>query len=148
MLEGDLPSEDLLHAWKSEFLALIHKHRNHPSIILWTVNNEMKFEAFDRKNPTLLRQKWEVLNDMVRSIRTTDPTRPIVCDSSYCRREVGTEYEDLIRPSGFDDGDIDDAHRYPGWYEPSFFRYFNGEFGKSASFPGRPLISQEMATGY
>ena len=148
MLEGDLPSENLLHAWKSEFLELIHKHRNHPSIILWTVNNEMKFEVFDRKTPPLLRRKWEVLSDMVRSIRKTDPTRPIVCDSSYCRREVGAEYEDLIRPNGFDDGDIDDAHRYPGWYEPSFFRYFNGEFGKSACFPDRPLISQEMATGY
>jgi hypothetical protein len=148
MLEGDLPSKDLLSVWKSEFLSLIHKHRNHPSVILWTVNNEMKFEVLERKDPTLLREKWEVLSDMVRSIRKTDPTRPIVCDSSYCRQEIGAEYENMVRPSGFDDGDIDDAHRYYGWYDPSFFHFFHGEFGKKATYPGRPLISQEMSTGY
>jgi hypothetical protein len=148
MLEGDLPSKDLLSAWKSEFLALIRKHRNHPSVILWTVNNEMKFEVLGQKNPALLQAKWEVLSDMVRSIRETDPTRPVVCDSSYCRHEIGTEYENLVRPNNFDDGDIDDAHRYYGWYDPSFFHSFQGEFGKKAAYPGRPLISQEMSTGY
>jgi Glycosyl hydrolases family 2/Glycosyl hydrolases family 2, TIM barrel domain len=148
MLQGNLPSKELLSVWKSEFLSLIHKHRNHPSVILWTVNNEMKFEVLERKNPTLQREKWEVLSDMVRSIRKTDPTRPVVCDSSYCRQEIGAEYENLVRPSDFDDGDIDDAHRYYGWYNPSFFHFFHGEFGKKAAYPGRPLISQEMSTGY
>jgi Glycosyl hydrolases family 2/Glycosyl hydrolases family 2, TIM barrel domain/Glycosyl hydrolases family 2, sugar binding domain len=148
MLEGELPSKDLLSVWKSEFLSLIHKHRNHPSVILWTVNNEMKFEVLEKNDPNLLREKWEVLSDMVRSIRKTDPTRPVVCDSSYCRQEIGAEYESLVRPSNFDDGDIDDAHRYYGWYDPSFFHFYQGEFGKKAAYPGRPLISQEMSTGY
>jgi Glycosyl hydrolases family 2/Glycosyl hydrolase 2 galactose-binding domain-like/Glycosyl hydrolases family 2, TIM barrel domain len=148
MLKGDLPSKELLSAWKSEFLSLIRKYRNHPSLILWTVNNEMKFEVLERKDPNLLREKWEVLSDMVRSMRTADPTRPIVCDSSYCRQEIGAAYENLVRPSAFDDGDIDDAHRYYGWYDPSFFHFFHGEFGKKAAYPGRPLISQEMSTGY
>jgi len=148
MLEGDLPSKELLSAWKSEFLSLIRKHRNHPSLVLWTVNNEMKFENFDKKNPVLLRQKWEVLSDMVGAMRKMDPTRPIVCDSSYCREEIGAEYETLVRPSAFDDGDIDDSHKYFGWYEPSFFHLFHGEFGKKNAYPGRPLISQEMSTGY
>lgn len=148
MLEGDLPSQELLSAWKSEFLSLIRKHRNHASVILWTVNNEMKFEVLGRKDPILLREKWEVLSDMVRSIRKTDATRPVVCDSSYCREEIGAEYEDLVRPGAFDDGDIDDAHRYYGWYDPSFFHLFHGEFGKKAAYPNRPLISQEMSTGY
>jgi hypothetical protein len=148
MLEGDLPSKELLTAWKSEFLSLIHKHRNHPSVIIWTVNNEMKFEVLERKNQSLLREKWEVLSDMVQSMRKMDPTRPIVCDSSYCRQEIGAEYSTLVEPSAFDDGDIDDSHKYYGWYEPSFFHLFNGEFGKKAAYPGRPLISQEMSTGY
>ena len=148
MLEGDLPSEELLAAWKSEFLSLIRKHRNHPSVILWTVNNEMKFEVLGRKDPTLLREKWEVLSDVVRSIRKTDATRPVVCDSSYCREEIGAEYENLVLPSAFDDGDIDDAHRSYGWSDPSFFHFFHGEFVKKAAYPNRPLISQEMSTGY
>ena len=148
MLEGDLPSKELLSIWKSEFLSLIRKHRNHPSLILWTVNNEMKFEVLERKDPARLREKWEVLSDMVQAMRKIDPTRPIVCDSSYCRQEIEPEYENLVRPNAFDDGDIDDAHRYYGWYDPSFFHFFHGEFGKRAAYPGRPLISQEMSTGY
>jgi hypothetical protein len=148
MLQGEPPSDDLLRIWKEEFASLIRKHRNHPSIIFWTINNEMKFESFDRKNPERLRKKWTILDDMMKTVRTLDPTRPIVCDSSYCRHDVATEYENLIRPNGFDDGDIDDAHAYYGWYNPSFFHFFQGEFGKKVSWPGRPLISQEMSTGY
>jgi hypothetical protein len=148
MLEGELPSKELISAWKSEFLSLMHKHRNHPSLILWTVNNEMKFEVLERRNQNLLREKWEILSDMVGAMRKMDPTRPIVCDSSYCRQEIGAEYSTLVGPSGFDDGDVDDAHRYYGWYEPSFFHFYHGEFGKKAAYPGRPLISQEMSTGY
>lgn len=148
MLTGEPPSQELLQHWSSEFLSLIRKHRNHPSIVLWTVNNEMKFEMLDKKRPDLLERKWRILSATVKSIRATDSTRPIVCDSSYCRKEIGPEYEDLVRPNDFDDGDIDDAHRYPGWYNPSFFHYFQGEFGRELSYSGRPLISQEMSTGY
>jgi len=148
MLQGDPPDQNLLQIWKEEFASLIRKHRNHPAVICWTVNNEMKFEAIDRKNPERLRKKWTILSDMVKTIRSIDSTRPVVCDSSYCRQEVAAEYENLIRPSGFDDGDIDDSHRYYGWYDPSFFHFFQGEFGKKSSWPNRPLISQEMATGY
>ena len=148
MLEGPLPSDDLLKVWSEEFLSLLRRHRNHPSIILWTVNNEMKFENFDRSKPELLRAKWEILSRTVKAMRAVDPTRPVVCDSSYTRKSIGSEYEEVVAAHGFDDGDIDDSHRYPTWYEPSFFHYFQGEFGKGNSCPGRPLISQEMATGY
>jgi hypothetical protein len=123
MLQGEPPEANLLEIWKDEFASLVRKHRNHPSLIFWTVNNEMKFEVFDKKNPERLREKWEILSDMMKTIRSIDPTRPAACDSSYCRQEVAAEYEDLIRPSGFDDGDIDDAHGYYGWNDPSFFHF-------------------------
>lgn len=148
MLEGDLPQADLLEAWKAEFASLLRKHRNRPSIVMWTVNNEMKFEFMDKKQPELLKQKWDVLSDMVKAMRRIDSTRPVVCDSSYSRRQMAQEYEDLIRPSGLDDGDVDDVHRYFGWYEPSFFHFMQGQFGKEIAWPNRPAISQEIATGY
>lgn len=148
MLSGEPPSGDLLQDWSDEFLSLIRKHRNHPSIVVWTVNNEMKVEMFDRARPELLERKWKILSDMVKAMRVADPTRPIVCDSSYCRKSIGTEYEDVVVRNGYDDGDIDDMHRYPGWYEPSFFHYYRGELAKGQFYPGRPLISQEMSTGY
>ena len=147
MLKGEPPDENLLKVWKDEFASLLHKYRNHPSILLWTVNNEMKFAVLDKKDPVLLKKKWTILDDMIKTMRQIDPTRPIVADSSYVRKEDQKEYEDLIKPSGFDDGDVDDVHAYFGWYNPSFFHFFKGELGARA-WPGRPLISQEMSTGY
>lgn len=147
MLRGGAPTDELIRQWQDEFISLIRQYRNHPSIIIWTVNNEMKFAASDQKNPEQLRQKWEILTRAMKAMRKTDPSRPIVCDSSYCRKGVQKEYDAVIRPNGFDDGDIDDAHVYPGWYNKSFFHYFHGEFG-AASYSGRPLISQELSTGY
>jgi len=147
MLEGEPPDEKLLKVWKDEFASLLHKYRNHPSILLWTVNNEMKFPIFNKNDPVLLKKKWTILDDMIKTMRQIDPTRPIVADSSYTRQGVGNEYEDFIKPNGFDDGDVDDLHAYYGWYEPSFFHFFKGELGVHA-WPDRPLISQEMSTGY
>ena len=56
-------------------------------------------------------------------------------------------YQELVKPRGLDDGDVDDVHCYYGWYYGSFFNLINGEFNKFST-PGRPLISQEMSTGY
>lgn len=50
--------------------------------------------------------------------------------------------------NSIDDGDIDDMHGYYNWYDFSLFRFFNGEFQKQFKMADRPLISQEMSTGY
>ncbi len=147
MLEGNPPDDDLIKVWRDEFISLIHEYRNHPSILLWTVNNEMKFEAFDQDKPELLKHKWQILNETIKEMRKTDPTRPIVADSSYVRKAAQKSYRTVVKPEGLDDGDIDDAHHYYGWYNESFFHFYDGEYDLQAT-PGRPLISQEMATGY
>jgi beta-galactosidase len=147
MLKGEPPDESLLKVWKEEFTSLIHKYRNHPSIMMWTVNNEMKFAYFDKNDPVLLSKKWTIVSDMIKTMRLTDPTRPVVADSSYVRKDVQKEYETFIKPNAFDDGDVDDIHAYFGWYNESFFHFFKGELG-AHSWPDRPLISQEMSTGY
>ncbi|MGH9344557.1 MAG: glycoside hydrolase family 2 protein [Terriglobia bacterium] len=148
MLHGEPPSADLLYDWKQEFASLIRKYRNHPCILIWTVNNEMKFPTLDESKSDLLKRKWTILTGMMKDIRSIDPTRPVICSSSYCRENVAKEYADIIKPNGFDDGDIEDSHQYYGWYNSSFFHLFEGQFGQRFSWPGRPLISQEMSTGY
>jgi hypothetical protein len=147
MLKGNPPDENLLQIWKEEYIGLIHRFRNHPSIILWTVNNEMKFESTDQNNRPLLAKKWAILNDVIKAVREADPTRPVAADSSYVRKEAMKGYQTLVRPEHLDDGDVDDAHRYYGWYNQSFFHLYNGEYGRFHT-DGRPFISQEMSTGY
>lgn len=58
-------------------------------------------------------------------------------------RRFGADFMSTV-----DDGDIDDNHAYYNWYDHTVFKFFNGEFQKSFKTEGRPLISQEMSTGY
>ncbi|MBM4153140.1 MAG: glycoside hydrolase family 2, partial [Kiritimatiellaceae bacterium] len=135
MIRGDVPSAELLHIWRTEFDSLIKKYRNHPSVVMWTINNEMKFYIWDEGD--LLERKWKVVSDQIKRVRELDPTRPIVPDSGYRRTEAR-------RPSWADDGDIDDLHAYYGWYNPTFFH--SADLSRHTT-PGRPFISQEMVGG-
>ena len=148
MIKGEPPGPEMIKLWKDEWISLIRRFRNHPSLLLWTVNNEMNFAKFDEKDTPLLKRKWAILDDAIKEMRRADPTRPISAYSGYVREETSKSFHDVVAPNSFDDGDIDDVHTYNGWYNASFFSFFNGEFGKKFSTPGRPLISQEISTGY
>lgn len=141
-----IPSQSTLDLWRTEWLQVMKKFRNHPSVIFWTINNEMKFYDLDA-DVERAKQKFRIISDVVKDMREVDPTRPISFDSNYMRRNgvnrFGEEFMTTV-----DDGDIDDNHAYYNWYDFSVFRFFNGEFQKQFLTPGRPLISQEMSTGY
>jgi len=147
MIKGEPPKPELIRLWKEEFSQLMRQHRNHPSLLFWTVNNEMNFAHFDEADVPLLKRKWAVLDDMIRTMRKIDPTRPVSAYSGYTRKGARKGFEAVVKPGHLDDGDIDDAHVYYNWYNESSFHLFDGGFGKNFT-PGRPLISQEISTGY
>lgn len=143
-LSTSMPDLKLVDLWAEEFLGLLKKYRNHPSLLLWTVNNEMKFYDND---PDIERAKlkMKIISEVVKKMRKVDPSRPIVFDSNYRRKKKRfgeAFYADI------DDGDIDDIHAYINWYDHSLFNQFRGEFQAQNKNEGRPLISQEMSSGY
>jgi len=146
MIQGDVPPEESLKVWRDEELDMMRKYRNHPSIIFWTVNNEMNFYESD---PDIERakRKYVVISDLVRMMREVDPTRPICFDSNYRSRgkidKFGKEFMESV-----DVGDIDDIHQYYNWYHDSVFHQFNGEFQMIWKTPNRCILSQELSTGY
>lgn len=147
MLESSpIPDRYLIQLWKDEFLSLIKKYRNHPSLIIWTINNEMKFYNGDH-DVERAKEKFAIISDVVKDIRKLDPSRPIVFDSNYARKGLDKKFGHDFMAS-IDDGDIDDPHAYYNWYDYSLFQFFKGEFQDQFKLPGRPLISQEMSTGY
>ncbi|MBO6101958.1 MAG: hypothetical protein J6P03_01750, partial [Opitutales bacterium] len=146
--KGNIPSDNLLKAWRDDWAAIVKKYRNHPCVGMWTVNNEMKFAIFDKGDKEMLFKKWTVVSDMIKIMREIDPTRPIAADSGYVRKGHYQDYLDVVKANNLDDGDFDDAHHYFGWYNESFMHYMNGNFARSVSLPDRPFISQEMSTGY
>jgi hypothetical protein len=120
---------------------VVKRCRNHPSVFLFTVGNEMMLR--DPKNM----KKWELMSQVTKQTRQLAPDRPIVVSSDYVRDPVF--YESTLKPAGIDDGDIDDMHRYNGWYADSPF-VIDSKFEKELKTTGgkRPLIGQEMSTGY
>ncbi len=132
---------DLFEHWQMENADVVRRIRNHPSVLIWTIGNEMLLR--DAENV----EKWKQLSAIVKQTRELDATRPTVVSSSYIR-ETGL-YEKVIKPNNIDDGDIDDIHSYRGWYADSPFvtdSLFEKE-RKDANY-NRPFIGQEMATGY
>jgi len=132
---------DLFEHWLMENADVVKRIRNHPSVLIWTIGNEMLLR--DNENP----EKWKQLSDVVRQTRELDPTRPIIVSSSYQREPE--LYGKVIQPNKFDDGDIDAIHSYKGWYADSPFvtdSNFDKEMEKSKW--NRPFIGQEMSTGY
>ncbi|HEV2480602.1 MAG TPA: glycoside hydrolase family 2 TIM barrel-domain containing protein, partial [Puia sp.] len=143
MIQSTMPDSALIELWRVEWLELLKKYRNHPSLLLWTVNNEMKFYDND-PDAERARLKMRIISDVVKEMRAIDPTRPMVFDSNYHRNKK--KYGSFL--DSIDDGDVDDIHMYPNWYDNSIFDQFKGEFQAKYKNAGRPLISQEMSTGY
>ena len=149
LMSGDVPSPELLEVWRDEQASLVLQNRNHPSLLMYTMNNEMFF-THDVGSPRRL-EKWKELDKVIRLVRRLDPTRPISACSSYVRNRE--DWEKTLKPAGIDDGDVDDRHAYYGWYEDTHFKLFDGlwvrpGYGTTGINLDRPYISQECSTGY
>ena len=133
--------QGLFDHWLMENADVVKRIRNHPSVLIWTIGNEMLLR--DNENA----EKWKQLSDVVKQTRELDATRPTVVSSSYQREPE--LYSKVIEPNKIDDGDIDDIHSYKGWYADSPFvtdSNFTREMERSKW--NRPFIGQEMSTGY
>jgi len=144
MINNSMPDSSFIAMWADEYISLLRKYRNHPSILFWTVNNEMKFYDLE-PNMDRKKLKMKIISEVVKHMREIDPTRPVCFDSNY-RRNENMFGKDFFK--NIDDGDIDDVHAYINWYDHTIFKQFNGEFQRDYKNENRPLISQEMSTGY
>jgi beta-galactosidase len=54
---------------QSDLLSMIHRDRNHPSVVLWSAGNEVPDQVVDRGE--------EVLRSLLETFRKEDPTRPV-----------------------------------------------------------------------
>jgi beta-galactosidase len=137
------PPPAMFQHWLMENEDVVKRGRNHPSVLIWTIGNEMLLR--DGKNL----EKWKLLSEVVKETRTLDPYRPIVADSTYQRED--DFYNSTLKPNGVDDGDIDDIHRYRGWYAESPFvtdSFFKSELAQRTTTKDRPFIGQEISSGY
>ena len=55
--------------WRADLASIVLSQRNHPSIVMWSIGNEIP----DRNSPTGVETQWRVANEVHR----LDPTRPV-----------------------------------------------------------------------
>lgn len=145
VLMGDTPIPDkkLIELWRKDFLEVVRANRNHPSMFMWTISNESYFEG--DKDQARRVEKYRIFSDLIKAVRKEDPGTPVVFHSGHVRSAGEVP---MLTANHFDDGDIDDAHFYFGWYNRSPFQIDVAKDLESRGMGKRPLISQEASTGY
>jgi hypothetical protein len=143
--EGDapavMPPDAIFEHWMMENEDVVKRCRNHPSVLIFTVGNEMLL-----RDPKSL-PKWKLMSRVVKQTRELAGGLPVVASSDHVREPE--LYETFLKPNGLDDGDVDDMHKYFGWYSDSPFimdMTFKTELARNGG--KRPIIGQEISTGY
>ncbi|MGB7158524.1 MAG: glycoside hydrolase family 2 TIM barrel-domain containing protein [Tepidisphaeraceae bacterium] len=132
-----MPPPEIVQHWLMENEDVVKRCRNHPSVFLFTVGNEMLLR--DGKNL----KKWQIMSEVGKQTKKLAPKHPVVISSDYVRDEKF--YASDLKPAGLYDGDVDDMHKYSGWYADSPFVADTSSYRANA---GRPMIGQEMSSGY
>lgn len=98
--------------------SIIHRDRNHPSIILWSVGNEIPEQGSSKG--------VEILEKLVEIVRAEDPTRPVTAACNMPGpNKVG--FADCLDVVGYNYGEK--------WYDSDHLRY-----------PDRKMIGSETAS--
>jgi beta-galactosidase len=71
--------EDFDANWQADLKAFIRRDRNHPSVIMWSIGNEM----FERGEPSAV----SIARDMAAVVRRLDPSRPITLACNHLAKE-------------------------------------------------------------
>ena len=69
---------DLFDNWRTQLRAWVKAERNHPSIFVWSVENEITF--INARNLGLLPQEEPEIQKGVEMVMKLDPTRPAMTD--------------------------------------------------------------------
>ncbi len=80
--------------WNMDLLSMIHRDRNHPSIVLWSAGNEVPEQGSDSGTA--------VLKELIDTFHKEDPTRPVtvandhIADPTYPAKLAFLEMEDVV----------------------------------------------------
>lgn len=111
---------------KQQMTELVRQNRNHPSIYIWGMHNEVYSKTPDEHVPVLTRE----LNDIA---KTEDPDRYTVAVSGF---------GEMDRPANLA-ADVQGMNRYYGWYEGRIGDLENWASGLEKNYPGYKVMLTE-----
>jgi beta-galactosidase len=115
---------------KQQLTELIRQSGNHPSIVTWSVANELQH---DKSDPGSVEPLIEALNARAHE---EDPTRPTSLATFYAATDPSAAITDLV---GF--------NRYDGWYSRSIEEFAPGLDAMRAQRPQLRLAISEYGAG-
>lgn len=109
--KAKFPSFDFKNNWEKDLKAFISRDRNHPSIVLWSVGNEVA----EVNKPSGV----ETLKKLVGFVHRYEPTRPVTCALQPGRQENGEPLEmafcmDVVSYNYMSQYYESDHRKYPG----------------------------------
>jgi beta-galactosidase len=110
----------------TDLVSMLHRDRNHPSIVLWSVGNEIPEQSY--------RQGPEILQMLVNVVHEEDPSRPVTsaCDNLAAPVPTTDEFAGLLDVVGYNYADR--------WGE---LRELTGYSVDRIAFPERKMIGSE-----
>lgn len=145
--EGKLVAKrQLWDAWRKQMTAWIRAERNHPSIYIWSIENEIAY--INVANLGQWRECEPELTKGAQHVMKLDPTRPAMVDGGNCLRDEslpvnGAHYTEFMN---VDFRDFPDA----AYTKEHFYDKDRPQRGAWRIVPGRPIMGGEIyfAEGY
>lgn len=116
-LYGSKIKMDLMNNWVAQMAAQVKGERNHPSVQIWSIENEWLFINCINLYGGLMDEFESQMTRGMKAVRAVDPTRPVMTDGGGANKDQampvhGNHYTALDNPGGFT--------AYPGQaYQPN-----------------------------
>lgn len=144
--QGDGPKQVLFDHWREQLLAWVKAERNHPSVYIWSLENEITY--INSWNLGQAKRVEPAIRDNGLAVMALDPTRPVMVDGGNCLLDEslpvnGAHYTEFLN-AGW--GDFPDAaYTREHWYDKE-----RPQRGAWRMVPNRPIMKGEVyfAEGY
>ena len=120
----------------SEILDIVKEYRRHPSIVFWSMGNELIVAC--ERDIGLGKPLFDILENWIDQVRKLD-SRPVIANSNG-------DAANIVNKSV---GDIDDIHQYGGWYVETLYdlRHLS-QYTVKNDMLFQPCISTESIAAY
>lgn len=125
--------------WHEQDLrALVRRDRNHPSVVLWSVGNEVGEQYTDAAGAAIARRLCAIVHE-------EDPTRPTSCAMNWAKPDMPLPAELDVISLNYQGEGIRQDPEFEGTERirtaPQYDRY-------RAQFPDKPILSSETASAF